>query len=619
MPQRLSRENLLFYLKLFPIKFIGNAGEIRFSARSLSLTNGARLQTNTRGRGNAGNVRIQVDNHFRLDSEMANIQDFTGIFTSVGTDGVGKGGDIDIQAGALTVLNGAVLTANTFERGNAGNITIQVRGQAIFDGSNTNYRTNDDRNQVVRSGVFSAVGEGFTDGTIPAIGNGGNIQISANQVELRNGAALGTAVLSNSRGNAGRITITATDHVLVDGRSRRGDASSIESQVNQGAVGNANDIQITADRLTVSNEGILQANMGGDGNAGNIQINSRIVDLLSGGRLLTTTAGSRPAGDINLRVSDHITVSGQNSGLFASTERNATGQGGDINLTTPQLTVSDRAEITASSPTGQAGSLTIAANQISLDRGRLTAEAGVGKGAEITLQELNRLFLQNNSLISARATETATGGNVTVNAPNGFVVAVPEQDSDIIASAEQGRGGNIVISAQGIFNIEQQQSRPQNQTNDIDASSQFSQFGTVTINQPEVDPSRGLVELPAEVVDRATQIARGCISGGDELGRFVATGRGGLPHSPDQPLRHRAIVSPDWVTLDSEAGDSAVEPRSQDERSVDQVNSPENGSDNITENHRMEANGFSRDANGKIALVAQVQSNRAVHVGDPGC
>lgn len=584
---------------------IGNAGEIRLSAGSLSLTNGARLQTNTQGQGNAGNVIVWVRDRLLLDSEAAGIQDLTGIFTTVATDGVGKGGDIDIRVGSLTVLNGAQLTANTFARGNAGNITIQVRKQAIFDGSNNNYQTADDRNEVVQSGVFSAVGEGFTDGTIPAFGNGGDIRLSANQIELRNGAALGTAVLSGSRGDAGSITITATDRVLVNGRSRNRDASSIQTQVNPGAVGNANDIQITTDRLTVSNGGLLQASIGGDGKAGDIQVNSRILELFDGGRLLTTTAGSSPAGDIDLRVGDRITLSGQTSGLFASTERNATGRGGSINITTHQLAVSDRAAITVSSLAGRAGDLTIAANQISLDRGSLTAEAGAGRGARITLQELDSLLLQNNSLISAQASNDAIGGNVTVDAPNGFVVAVPEQNNDIIASAEQGRGGNIAITAQGIFSIQPQRSTPQNQTNDIDASSRFNQSGTVTINQPDIDPSRGLVELPTDVVDRSTQIARGCAPGSDESSRFVATGRGGLPISPDQPLRDRAIVSPGWVALDSKDDESpASEPQRNDESRLEPANSPENVI--------VEANEFSRDANGKMILVARSQISHSL-------
>jgi large exoprotein involved in heme utilization and adhesion len=590
---------------------IGNAGDIRLSARSLSITGGARLQAETTGQGNAGNIRLRVRDRLLLNATPSSTQDSTGLFTAVGTGGNGRGGDIDIRAGTLSVLNGAQLSASTFEHGDAGTITIQVRGQATFDGSNHNSETAGDR---VRSGILSIVGEDVLGGTIPAIGNGGNIRLSAHQVALRNGATLATAVTSNSHGNAGRITVTAADRVLIDGRDSDGDVSSIETQVNPGAVGNASDIRITTDRLTISNSGFLQASIGGQGEAGNIRIHSRSLDLLSGGRLLTTTAGSSSAGNINLQVGDRTTVSGRQSGLFASTETGATGQGGDINVTTHQLSVSDRANITVSSPTGRAGNLTIAANRINLDQGRLTAEAGAGSGAQITLQNLNSLLLQNNSLISAQAFANATGGNVTMNAPAGFVIGIPEQNSDIIASASRGRGGNISITAQGIFAIEQQRSQPPNQTNDIDASSQFSQSGTVTINQPDVDPSRGLVELPTNLVDRSTQIARGCSSRHGESSRFVAVGRGGLPLSPDQLLRDRTILAPDWVTLD-------VEPEGLPVDNSQRLNQGHLEQATPSDATIVEADGFKEDINGDVVLVAQSQVNNAIHspIGDRTC
>jgi filamentous hemagglutinin family protein len=566
----------------------GNAGDIRLSAGSLSLTNGAFLTTDTAAQGNnGGNVRIRVSDRFFLDTE-------AGIFTSVRAGGVGNSGNIDIQADSLTALNGAQLSASTFGRGNSGNITIQVREQAIFDGTSNN----------LASGVFSSVG-GATGPIAPAFGNGGNIRLSANQVELRNGAGLRAEVRSNGQGNSGSITVAATDRLIIDGRGS-GATSGIFTRINPGAVGNANDIQITTDRLTISNGGVLEASMGGNGQAGDIRVNSRVLDVLSGGQLITTTAGSRPAGDINLQVGDRVTVSGQNSGLFANTEQGATGQGGSINVATQQLNVSDRGEITVSSPTGRAGNLIIAANEIALNQGRLTAEAGAGSGAEITLQDLDSLFLQNNSLISAQASADATGGNVTVNAPNGFVIALPEQNSDIIASASQGRGGNISITAQGIFEIEPGRSLPQNQTNDIDASSQFSQSGTVTLNRPDIDPSRGLVELPTNLVDRSTQIARGCRARDSESSRFVATGRGGLPLSPEQPLRDRTPVSPDWVTLNSETGNQPTgELQGQAQPRLEQAGSPEN--------IFVEANGFGRDATGRVVLVAQSHVNNTAH------
>lgn len=509
---------------------VGNAGEIQLSAGSLSITDGATIQTNTRGQGNAGNIKIQVRDRLFLDSEDYT-QDLTGIYSTVAA-GEGQGGNIDVQAGSLIVLNGAQLTANTFSRGNAGNITVQVRDQAIFDGSTIGVSLPIDRTRVIRSGIFSGVGEGFTDGTIPAFGNGGNIRLSANQIELQNGAAFGAILVSDSQGNAGSITLTAKDRILINGQNSIGDKSGVFTTVNPGAIGNANNIQITTDRLTLSNGGSLEASIGGVGLAGDIRINSRVLDVFSGGQALSITSGSSSAGNIVID-SDRINLSGQNSGLFANAEADATGRGGDININAQRLTVADQAQITVNSPSGQAGSLNIFANAVVLNQGKLTAETGRGSGAEINLQQIESLILRNSSLISARAFESATGGNITVNAENGVVVTVPNQNNDIIAIASQGRGGNISITTQGIFGIAERRAT-QNRTNDIDASSEFNQSGTVTINRPDVDPTQGLTELPTEPIPQRPLAS--CQPEGVTAGRFVVTGSGGLPPQPDESL-----------------------------------------------------------------------------------
>jgi large exoprotein involved in heme utilization and adhesion len=58
--------------------------------------------------------------------------------------------------------------------------------------------------------------------------------------------------------------------------------------------------------------------------------------------------------------------------------------------------------------------------------------------------------------------------------------------------------------------------------------------GNVQIITPDVDPTTGLVELPADFVDRSDAIAQGCrdVQGSS----FVVTGRGGLPPTPQQAL-----------------------------------------------------------------------------------
>ncbi|HEY9669005.1 MAG TPA: S-layer family protein, partial [Coleofasciculaceae cyanobacterium] len=68
---------------------------------------------------------------------------------------------------------------------------------------------------------------------------------------------------------------------------------------------------------------------------------------------------------------------------------------------------------------------------------------------------------------------------------------------------------------------------------------------------PGVDPSRGLAELPTEVVDATNLIDRRCtpVSGTKQRNSFTITGRGGLPPSPNDTLRSESVMV-DWVTLD---------------------------------------------------------------------
>ena len=199
------------------------------------------------------------------------------------------------------------------------------------------------------------------------------------------------------------------------------------------------------------------------------------------------------------------------------------------------------------------------------------------------------LVLRRGSYISTDATGTASGGNITIDSD---VIAALE-NSDISANALEGPGGRIRINAQGIFGTEFRNQRTP--LSDITASSnlgpEFS--GTVEINNPDVDPTQGLVELPAELVDVSNQIAQGCpdaVWRGES--KFIITGRGGLPPSPTEPLRGDNTLT-NWSTLDSD-----VENRS----------SAEEGATNTTRERAptqiVEANGWVKGPNGEVTLVA---------------
>jgi large exoprotein involved in heme utilization and adhesion len=154
------------------------------------------------------------------------------------------------------------------------------------------------------------------------------------------------------------------------------------------------------------------------------------------------------------------------------------------------------------------------------DRGSITASAKSGEGGNINLQVQDTVLMRRGSQVSFEAGGIGNGGNITINAP--FIIGL--ENSDIIANAVEGRGGNIEITTQGIFGLAY---RPQLTSNsDITASSEFGVNGTVDINNFGVDPSSGLVELPENVTDPSQQIATGCSA--NQGSTFVATGRGGI-------------------------------------------------------------------------------------------
>jgi large exoprotein involved in heme utilization and adhesion len=149
----------------------------------------------------------------------------------------------------------------------------------------------------------------------------------------------------------------------------------------------------------------------------------------------------------------------------------------------------------------------------------------------MNLQVRDLLLLRRGGQITASAGGTGNGGNIRINTSS--LVAVPNENSDIRADSVNSRGGNVTINTSSLFGIE---FRDRNTSlSDLTATGASSQLsGTVEINVQDVDPAKGLAELPTEVVDASGAIAQSCrdVQGSS----FVVGGRGGLPPTPEQSL-----------------------------------------------------------------------------------
>jgi large exoprotein involved in heme utilization and adhesion len=280
------------------------------------------------------------------------------------------------------------------------------------------------------------------------------------------------------------------------------------------------------------------------------------------------------------------------SGLGASAQPNSTGDAGDLTIKTNTLLVQDGAGVTVESfGTGTAGNMILNARSIRLNNDALlsanTQSAKVDPNSEQATININSQFLimSRNSNIFTNATgENVIGGNINIDTD--FLVAV--ENSDISANSTDFRGGQVKINASGIFGTQFRDARtPESDITATGGSPELN--GTVEINTPDVDPNRGLVNLPTVPLD--TKVAQACESRtAENQSSFTIIGRGGLPPNPrTEPLSGDA-VQVDWVTL---------KPRTENRAStnVSKATSP-------TPAPIVEAQGWVRNAKGEVVLTA---------------
>ncbi|WP_392532558.1 filamentous hemagglutinin N-terminal domain-containing protein [Nostoc sp. C117] len=494
---------------------------------------------------------------------------------------------------------------------------------------------------------------------------GGNLTVTASDsVELIGGNPLRSG--RTMGGVAGDLTIATRRLIVKDGAQVLLDNSnSVSDFVPQLTVNASDSVELSGGSIGAFNRfissGLFSATYG-VGNAGNIIINTPRLNIQGGAQVSTQSdgrfnfqtnrfeAGTGKGGNLTVNASEFIQLTGTSSNainptpskLSASTV--AFGSAGDLNLFTRQLIIKDGAVVTVSSRyregvtyqesannLGLAGNLSVNAQSILLDnKGKLISESELGKGGNITLNVRNLLLMRRQSQISTNAETPQTrgdGGNISINAPSGFLVAAPLDNNDITANAFSGSGGKIAITAKNIFGFVQRtradfvrilntedanQLNPSNvPTNDITAFSQqnSSLNGIVQINSPDTDPSQGLVQLPVNLVDASQQIVADCNSGG-KIGRssFIATGRGGIVADPTQTLIGDDGVLADWIALSPESNNRAdgihkkvlVQAQRQTEEKLHKVHDVNEATQIV------EAQGWVIDANGNVVLVAQV-------------
>jgi filamentous hemagglutinin family protein len=488
------------------------------------------------------------------------------------------GGDVTSEGGNLTVKSGRVelvaVAGNSFVSINSTEKDLVLGYEGVENFQNIQLIQSSTNGSKIASSVdVSGGGSGsiqIKGNVVELIGysttllnfnenvaDGGDLYISARKLVVRDGAQIINSTFSS--GTAGNLTVDASESVeIIGGFNSNGDYYPSSLTNGTGAVGKAGNLTINTSRLLIKDGALISADSFGFSNQ-----NSKFI------------AATGEGGNLTVNASNSVELIGSASfpsSLSATTESSA--NAGKLSIYTQQLIVRDKAQISVSSNffrtinLGNAGDLNIVANSILLDnQGKIVSETESANGGNINLQLKDLLLMRRNSQISTNAGKAqlgGDGGNITINIPDGFIVAIPKENSDITANAFAGSGGRVEINASGILGI-QPRSRdelaqlldrnnpselnPQSLlTSDITAISQVNPNlnGELIINAPDVEDYKELTELPN--IPLNTQINQVCkLSRNGNQNEFIYTRRGGLPPLPWGALRSYFPIDVDWV------------------------------------------------------------------------
>ncbi len=542
----------------------------------------------------------------------------------VNTSGTG-GGDIQLQGKQITLQDGASLLGLTLGDLPGGTITVNATGSLAIAGIGdyenivrkfvtgtigltdlhsglfaTTLGTGKAGNVIINTPQFTADNGGYVSATTVSSGQGGTIIVNAGLVQLNSSfIATGTSV---NGGNSGDVTVN-TNKFIADNN-----AIITTSSFSTGQGGNLSiNAQDSVELIGVNPFTIIPNVQGftgffssglGAGKAGNLEINTKTLSMLSGSDVAASVFGTGDGGNITIRATNLVELIGKSpngealTSINTLTQPGSTGKGGNLVIQTPNLTLQDGATLSVRSRgSGSTGNLQVIANTVKIiNQSGIEGTAVAGEGANLDFNT-NTLQITQNSFISATAgTEggPGNGGNININTNTLGLL----ENSSIVANAFSGKGGNITINTQGNFISADSK---------ITASSTLGVSGVIAINTPEIDPTKGLVNLPQNFTNARSLISSSCDRA--QSNQFTITGKGGLPPDPNQTLLGTAV----WRDL-----------RSLNLGRVSQTTDQTNQFD-VTLRKKfppriLEANGWIIDQQGKVKLVVDTTQGSIPHI-----
>jgi filamentous hemagglutinin family protein len=485
----------------------GAGGNITIDVGELAMTNEALISSAIRGdvflgggTGAGGSITVNASRTI----------DMTGQFTSIQstTSGSGDAGSIDIATPDLTLSGGAIIQSAPFGSlgGDGGSISIAV-DRLLLSSSQIDSGPKD----------FSAASSSGQAGAISII--------ATESVLLENpfGDAASLPSISTTTfgtGNAGPITIVTPILTIDNGRI---DTNSILNPFgSMSGAGDAGVVTIAVDNLSISNGGSISSDTSTDGNGGFVDIDVTDAIVITGlSDISTSSLGSGDAGSIEINTGFLLL---EDDGAILAFTANKDGQGGSIDIVTNDMRLENNGSIISLSlnSTGNAGDISISTSNLEMFSGSdILTSSSQSAGGNVDIQATDLVYLVDSRIESAAdgVTPTDSGGNVTINRPEFFVL----NNSLISASANAGNGGNITIGTNAFVS---------SSDSIVTATSNTGVDGVITIESPN-DVTGSIVDLTAEIFDADVILTDECTPRAFRERSTFTVDRGATPPRPD--------------------------------------------------------------------------------------
>jgi large exoprotein involved in heme utilization and adhesion len=257
-----------------------NSGNIRIKTGMLEILDGSQIDNRTNGPGKGGNIEITAERMLIAGTDPRSISTegieagifaTTIVFQDFVAQATGKAGNVLIQAGQLDLRDQGKISALSTSAGDGGNIDVLANRLTLTGGASITAACTGTGNagniHLIATNVFQSDNSSVT--TTATQARGGDITISAPQIQLTNGAVISAE--STGPGNAGSIHLMATDTFHSTG-------STVTTEATQADGGN---ITVQARQLIQLRDSQITATVGGGPGTvgGNITIDPEAIVL----------------------------------------------------------------------------------------------------------------------------------------------------------------------------------------------------------------------------------------------------------------------------------------------------------------------------------------------------